>query len=387
MELRDYQQEALQAILEKKKGIVVLPTGAGKTRIGIALIDYLQKHYAEVEYYVLVPTLALVNQWYNEIRRQKVSLALGRIMTYASFIKRSATFSKQRTILHYAEQNVSRVTVIIIDEAHHAHISTKLWKAIEQVNPDYLVGFTATPNPYRKYNLDVIYRRSISDIAKYIANLEIERVDVELTEEHKDQLVRYIHDLKRLYAQREKAIDRNDQEKIKELDKIIDVTLKKIHDAISLDENVLETTADLATKIYEKTGERIYIKTLRRAAAAAIMGLIIEKLAVQDIILDANRDILIYTGKQDAPRLFKQKWKFLIGIKALSEGIDIPDLSYAVLSSYNYGNIIDVVQTIGRTLRRTPTKTKAIVYILVPDVPQYERAYRKLQEYINKAKI
>jgi len=390
MELRDYQKEALDAILEHKRGLVVLPTGAGKTLIGIALLKYLQKHYDEVEYYVLVPTLALVKQWYTAIVKNDVSLTLGNVMTYASFISisnRSSSVFGKTTIEHaISGKNIRRVTVIIIDEAHHAHLATKLWEAVVKANPDYLVGFTATPNPYKQYAIPVIFKRSLRDLAKYIANLEIYEVPVTLVGENRENFLFNTKELGKLFEQREIAVKRGDIEKIERIDLKIQDILATLPYFVAMDDNIIETTVDVAAKLYSESKDRILIKTQRHAAANAIYEYIISKLSDLGIPVTTDQ-VLVYRGKQDVSKLYEQKWRILIAIKALSEGIDVPDLTYAILSSYDYGNIIGMVQTIGRTLRKTPTKNKASVYILVPNLPQYKKAYQRLLKYIEAAEL
>jgi superfamily II DNA or RNA helicase len=57
--LRDYQRQSLDAwIANDKRGIVVLPTGSGKTVIGIKAISSLNTPTI-----VIAPTLDLVDQW------------------------------------------------------------------------------------------------------------------------------------------------------------------------------------------------------------------------------------------------------------------------------------------------------------------------------------
>jgi DNA or RNA helicases of superfamily II len=200
----------------------------GKTLIGIALLKYLQKHYDEVEYYVLVPTLALVRQWYTAIVKNGVSLTLGNVMTYASFISisnRSSSVFGKTTIEHaISGKNIRRVTVIIIDEAHHAHLATKLWEAVVKANPNYLVGFTATPNPFKQYAIPVIFKRSLTELAKYIANLEINEVPVTLIGENRESFLFNTKELGKLFEQREIAVKRGDIKKIEAIDlKIQDI--------------------------------------------------------------------------------------------------------------------------------------------------------------------
>jgi superfamily II DNA or RNA helicase len=65
VELRPYQQAAgLAWELGGSAGIVVLPTGAGKTRVALALMARTGQRTL-----CLVPTRALLHQWRDEIRR------------------------------------------------------------------------------------------------------------------------------------------------------------------------------------------------------------------------------------------------------------------------------------------------------------------------------
>ena len=61
MEPRPYQREALAAWRrEELRGTVVLPTGAGKTAIAVRAIERAGRSTL-----VVVPTLALLKQWYS----------------------------------------------------------------------------------------------------------------------------------------------------------------------------------------------------------------------------------------------------------------------------------------------------------------------------------
>jgi superfamily II DNA or RNA helicase len=66
IELRDYQRQALDAwIANDKRGIVVLPTGSGKTVIGIEAISALNTPTI-----VIAPTLDLMDQWRSKLKNE-----------------------------------------------------------------------------------------------------------------------------------------------------------------------------------------------------------------------------------------------------------------------------------------------------------------------------
>ena len=61
MEPRPYQREALNAWRRGGlRGVVVLPTGAGKTAVAVRAIERTERSTL-----VVVPTLALLKQWYS----------------------------------------------------------------------------------------------------------------------------------------------------------------------------------------------------------------------------------------------------------------------------------------------------------------------------------
>ena len=64
--LRDYQKQALDAwIANDKRGIIVLPTGSGKTVVGIKAISLLNTSTL-----VIAPTLDLVDQWRTRLTKE-----------------------------------------------------------------------------------------------------------------------------------------------------------------------------------------------------------------------------------------------------------------------------------------------------------------------------
>ena len=72
--LRDYQKQSLDTwILNSKRGVIVLPTGSGKTVIGINAISLLNTPTI-----VVVPTLDLLDQWRSRLKKE-FKIDVGRI--------------------------------------------------------------------------------------------------------------------------------------------------------------------------------------------------------------------------------------------------------------------------------------------------------------------
>jgi superfamily II DNA or RNA helicase len=76
LNLRYYQNEALKKwAIEHKRGCIILPTGAGKTIIGIKAIEMVGSSSL-----VIVPTLDLIDQWEKAIVRYFRKIKVGQII-------------------------------------------------------------------------------------------------------------------------------------------------------------------------------------------------------------------------------------------------------------------------------------------------------------------
>jgi superfamily II DNA or RNA helicase len=136
-ELRWYQREALAAwIAAERHGVIVLPTGAGKTMLAVAAIAS-----CGVSALCLVPTRVLLEQWATVIGRfmpkpgrigdGERTLAPVTIATYASAVT-------------WAPRIGGRFGLVIVDEAHHVGASCP-GEVLEMLVASARLGLTATP--------------------------------------------------------------------------------------------------------------------------------------------------------------------------------------------------------------------------------------------------
>ena len=68
--LYPWQKEAVDAWFKDKKGTIKVVTGAGKTILALAIIEKLQKQDKDLRVAIVVPTVVLLNQWYEEIKEK-----------------------------------------------------------------------------------------------------------------------------------------------------------------------------------------------------------------------------------------------------------------------------------------------------------------------------
>lgn len=143
----DYQEEAVQAALKGRNGVIVAPCASGKTQMGLEIIARLG-----LRALWLTHTGDLLKQSMN---RAKAVLAIdpstyGTITDGKVNIGASITFATVQTMCRMDLDTVKKEwDIIVVDEAHHVvGTPTKLqmfYKVISKLCARYKFGLTATP--------------------------------------------------------------------------------------------------------------------------------------------------------------------------------------------------------------------------------------------------
>ena len=153
---RHYQQRAIRRIGEtfekdrQRKALVVMATGAGKTRTVIALVDLLQRANWAKRILFLADRVALVNQAANAFKAHLPDAAAVNLVTDKNTEARVyvSTYPTMMGLINETDDGLRRFGVghfdlIIVDEAHRS-IYQK-YRAIFAYFDALLVGLTATP--------------------------------------------------------------------------------------------------------------------------------------------------------------------------------------------------------------------------------------------------
>src|SRR5258706_8751159 len=137
-EPRPYQSEALEAWRKARgRGVVVLPTGAGKSHVAILAIEDKRRSAL-----VVAPTLDLVRQWYD-LLRLSFGGPVGLVGGGEHDVKPLTVTTYDSAFLHMDHLG-DRFGVVVFDECHHLPSGSYALAARSCLAP-YRLGLTATP--------------------------------------------------------------------------------------------------------------------------------------------------------------------------------------------------------------------------------------------------
>jgi len=168
---RYYQSRAIRRICEafekdnERKTLIVMATGAGKTRTVIALCDLLMRCHWAKRVLFLADRVALVNQAVNAFKKFLPASSPVNLVTEKDAQGR-VYVSTYPTMMHLIDESndgqrrfgVGHFDLVIIDEAHRSVYQK--YRAIFEYFDSYLVGLTATPkdeidrNTYSLFELE-----------------------------------------------------------------------------------------------------------------------------------------------------------------------------------------------------------------------------------------
>lgn len=148
-QLFDYQEKAVKMMLEAENGILVAPSGSGKTIIGIELIAKLKQPAL-----ILAHKRQIFNQWVERVESflNIPKREIGQICSSKKTIGKAVTVAMVQTLNKQkglGDKFSDKIGLVLVDECHH--MPAKMFRnVITGFKPYYLYGLTATPT--RKNN-------------------------------------------------------------------------------------------------------------------------------------------------------------------------------------------------------------------------------------------
>lgn len=357
---RPYQEEALQAWKKARgRGVVVLPTGAGKTEVALAVIADRQRSTL-----VVAPTLDLVRQWHQALS-QRFGCEIG-VVGGGEHTVLPLTVTTYDSAWAHMEHLGARFGLIVFDEVHHL-VSESYALAARLCLAPYRLGLSATPERAdgRDALLEdligpIVARKEIDEMeGRWLADYDVVTVAVELSDDE-----RAAFDEARAFYRGFVVENRLSLSSPEGFSRFLRV----------------------AAKTQEGRRAMACWRLQRRLAFCAE-----QKLNQLGEIIDRHRDVRTLVFTDDNATAYAVSRRFLVPVishqtkvkertallaafaagtlpvlatsRVLNEGIDVPDAQVAVIVS-GTGSTREHVQRLGRILRPRPGK-RAVLYELV----------------------
>lgn len=137
-DLRPYQTEAVQAVLEKGGGVVALPTGGGKTVTALRLVDLVGQRAI-----VFVHTKELLHQWADEVR-ENLGVEPG-VIGDGEWSEGPVTICTMQTLMSKGTHRLGDYGMAFFDECHRTSAAETMHDIGMDIDVEWRVGLSATP--------------------------------------------------------------------------------------------------------------------------------------------------------------------------------------------------------------------------------------------------
>ncbi|GAC1350676.1 MAG: DEAD/DEAH box helicase family protein [Ktedonobacteraceae bacterium] len=376
IEPRPYQEDALTAWLaEGSAGVVVLPTGAGKTFVAAMAI-------AETGLCTLavVPTLDLLQQW-----RAALAAALSLSLDDIGIFGGGEKDLKPITIITYDSaalypRELRRFGLLIFDECHHLPAPTYRLIAESAFTPLRL-GLSATPERSDMAHTDLdeligpeVYRRSPAELTegRYLAQYQEKIIDIALSSEDE---ARYAEQ-RRIYSSflRRRRISIRSPEDFQQ--KLIFLSARDAEaraamlawrEARNIAMNAPAKYSEIERLLHTHAGDQVLLFSEYNPVVDEISRRFCLPSITYKTPAEERRAIL--------ERFRTGQYTKLVTGRVLNEGVDVPDCRVAIIVSGN-STKREYIQRLGRILR--PKAGLALLYELVTtDTTEEEMAKRR----------
>ena len=377
MKLRQWQEKAFPLWWAKKRGIVKVVTGGGKTVFAIhCLTKYLEKE-KDNSIFIVVPSIALLDQWYEGLQKtfgdKDISLnGGGEHLEDISKITISTIDSVKNIIHKFDASN----TLLIVDECHK--IGTEKRGETLTNNWHATLGLSATPERDYDDNFYIIIKKILGDII----------FDYDYIDAREDEV---IVNFKLLYAYA--AMTEGEEERYKKFTKSIqrraatiggnnmnDYPLKMlIFNRARMVKNS-KNRIPFGVELLQKHKRDSWIVFTENKKQAKEFNKIINKKGYKSAIYNTDLD---NAEREENLNNFKSgNLNVLVSCTALDEGFDMPEADGAMILSASSSKR-QRIQRMGRVLRITANKQNALIVTVYSSKTEFD----KLREESNRYKL
>jgi superfamily II DNA or RNA helicase len=341
------------------RGIVVLPTGTGKTFVAVLAIARAGRPSL-----VIAPTIVLMNQWYAELRAA-FDVEVG-LLGGGTYDLRPLTVATYDSAYRHLERWGNRYGLLVFDECHHLPGASYQLAAVGAIAP-FRLGLTATPERADAGEVvlpdligPIVCRREIKQLTgDFLAEYRVQRVDVELdpTDAERYQQARAVY---RQFLEDNRISMAHSDGWRRFL--ILSSRLPEGRAAFQAYREQKRLAVAAPAKIHllsdllqRHAGDRVIIFSYDNATAYQIARTFLVPAITHQTKARERHQIL--------ERFHSGEYPILATSQVLNEGVDVPSANVGIILS-GTGSVREHVQRLGRLLRKQGDK-QALLYEVV----------------------
>ncbi len=372
---RPYQGEAVAAWLRHEgRGLIVLPTGAGKTVVALMAAARLG-----LRTLVVVPTIELLHQW-----RSALAERLGYPIEEIGIVGGGKRTLRDLTVITFdsaamPHRRLDGFGLLIVDEVHH--LPARGYRVIaSKVNAPFRLGLSATPersdDGHEALNYligPVVFRRTAAELARdrHIASYTEKRLFVNLSADEQLRYDQLMAEYKWYLASRRGSLGRPEGMFVEMIrrsgyDPAARSALRAHHQARMI---ALNAEAKIA-KVVDLLAKHRDDKVIVFSEYNAMVDILSERLLLPAITYRTA----LAERRQILERFRSGAYGKLVTGRVLNEGVDVPDANVAIVVSGSSATR-EYIQRLGRVLR--PKAREALLYELVTRRTTEGRSARK----------
>jgi len=375
LKLREWQEAAFPLWWERKRGIVKVVTGGGKTVFAIHCLKKYLEENTNNTIFIVVPSIALLDQWHEglQLSFKNNEIALnggGERLDKLSKI----TISTIDSVKNIIENFDASKTLLIVDECHK--IGTEKRGETLTSNWHATLGLSATPERDYDDNFYIIIRKILGDII----------FDYDYIDAREDEV---IVNFKLLYAYA--AMTSSEEAEYKKFTKSIqrraatiggnnmnDYPLKMlIFNRARMVKNSVNRIP-FGIELLQKYKRDSWIVFTENKKQAKEFNTIINKKGYKSAIYNTDLDS---SEREENLNNFKNgNLNVLVSCTALDEGFDMPEADGAMILSASSSKR-QRIQRMGRVLRITANKQNALIVTVYSSKTEYEKLREESNRY------
>jgi superfamily II DNA or RNA helicase len=373
VELRPYQKAALDAWFDAgRRGVIVLPTAAGKTFIALKAIERLN-----VATLVVVPTLDLLDQW-KQILRSQFELEVGAYGGGDDTL-RPLTVSTYDSAYIRAGQLGNKFMLIIFDEVHHLPAPSYSQIGEMYIAP-FRMGLTATYEREDGGHNELphlvggrVYQLGVDALAgSHLSPYTHEKIFVDLTRDEQ-KLYQREYDVFANYLKRKRIVLRSPWD------------FQRFIMRTGVDPEAREALLARNKALKTALNSEAKIKALREFLRIYGKEKILIFTRFNQLVYRISRRFLIPAVTYQTPREERKEilekfkageYRAVVTSQVLDEGVDVPDASVGFILG-GTGSSREYIQRLGRILRKRHGKQAKLIEIVTRETVETRISQRR----------